>query len=142
MWTLQCFACFFKIAFVFALENMKKPTSKVTHNRPQFFFSITNRPKISPNLIYFSIKVAHCATSIYLMTLVETLCSNFISRVIPSMFHITTVLIFLCKELFSKSSVEIKILLQKVLPSNVFSPHSFSVVVFLHYVSFLALCLN
>ena len=52
VWTLQCFACFFKIAFVFALENMKKPTSKVTHNRPQFFFSIANRPKISPNLIF------------------------------------------------------------------------------------------
>ena len=50
--------------------------------------------------------------------------------------HITTILIFLCKELFSKSSIEMKILLQKVLPPNVFSPHSFSVVVFLHYVSF------
>jgi hypothetical protein len=28
------------------------------------------------------------------------------------------------------------------LPPNVLSLHSFSVVVFLHYVSFLALCLN
>ena len=48
----------------FAPENMKKPPSKVAHNRPNFFFSISNRPKISPNLIFYSIKMSLCATFI------------------------------------------------------------------------------
>ena len=121
---------------------MKKPASRNTYNRHQIFFQYCQPAQIYPNLLFCSIKVAHCPTSIYLVILAETLCINFISRVVPSMFHITTVLIFLCKELFSKSSVEMKMLLQKVLPPNVLSLHSFSVVVFLHYVSFLALCLN
>ena len=47
-------------------ENMKKLLSKVVHNWPKtfFFFSIANRPKISPNLIFCSIKMVPCATSI------------------------------------------------------------------------------
>ena len=39
-------------------KNMKKPPSKVAHNRPQFFFSTANRPKTSPNLDFCSIKTA------------------------------------------------------------------------------------
>ena len=48
----------------FAQENMKKPASKDAHNRPNFYFSIANQPKISPNLIFCSIKMAPCRTSI------------------------------------------------------------------------------
>ena len=41
---------FFFLLF-FAHENMKKPASKVAHNRPKFvFFSNANRSKSSPNL--------------------------------------------------------------------------------------------
>ena len=39
-----------KIKFIFAHENMKKPPSKVAHNRPQFFFQYwpgcQNQPRI------------------------------------------------------------------------------------------------
>ena len=41
----------------FAHENMKRPPSKVAHNRPQTFFSIANS-----NLHFCSIKIAHRAT--------------------------------------------------------------------------------
>ena len=37
-----------------APENMEKPPSKVAHHRLNFFFSIANRPKTSPNVRYFS----------------------------------------------------------------------------------------
>ena len=36
-------------------KHKKKTPSKVAHNGPQFFFSIANRPKTSPNLIFCSI---------------------------------------------------------------------------------------
>ena len=42
----------------FAAENMKKTPSKVAHNRPQIFFSIANKPKTNPNLIFCSIKMS------------------------------------------------------------------------------------
>ena len=45
-----------------APKNMKKPTSKVAHNWPQFFFSIANQPNTSPNLNFCSIQIAHRAT--------------------------------------------------------------------------------
>ena len=48
----------------FAPENMKKPPSKVAHNRPPIFFSIANWPKTSPNLIFCSIKMSPFASSI------------------------------------------------------------------------------
>ena len=41
---------------------MKKLPLKVAHNQPHFFFSIANRPKTSPNLIFCSIKISPCAT--------------------------------------------------------------------------------
>ena len=46
----------------FAHENMKKTLSKVAHNWPNFFFSIANRPKTSPNLNFCSIKIDHRVT--------------------------------------------------------------------------------
>jgi hypothetical protein len=55
---------FKKFQYFFAHANMKKLASKVAHNRPIFFFSIANRLKISPNLIFSSIKMTACATSI------------------------------------------------------------------------------
>ena len=51
-----------KINLFFAPENMKKLLSKVAHNHPNFFFSIANRPKTSPNLNFCSIKIAHRVT--------------------------------------------------------------------------------
>ena len=48
----------------FAHENKKNKPQKLLIIGPIFFFSIANRPKISPNLIFFSIKKATCATSI------------------------------------------------------------------------------
>jgi hypothetical protein len=51
----------------FAPENMEKPTSKVAHDLPKFiFFSIANRPKTTPNLNFYSIKIANCVTSLVL----------------------------------------------------------------------------
>ena len=42
---------------------MKKPASKIAHNRPKtFFFSIADHLKTSPNLIFCSIKMSPCAT--------------------------------------------------------------------------------
>ena len=39
--------------FFFAHENIKKTLlSKVAHNRPKFVFSVANRPKTSPNLLF------------------------------------------------------------------------------------------
>ena len=45
-------------------DNMKKPPSKVAHNQPNFFFSIANRPKTSPNLVFCSKKNSPCATTL------------------------------------------------------------------------------
>ena len=59
---------FFKFNIFFAHENMKKTASKVVHNRPQFF-CIANRPKINPDLIFCSIKMAPSVTSRHIMTL-------------------------------------------------------------------------
>ena len=43
-----------KIKYFFDHENMKKPPSKVPHNRPQIFFlSIDNRPKVRQILHFF-----------------------------------------------------------------------------------------
>ena len=53
-----------KFNIFFVHKNMKKTASKVAHNQPNFFFSIANRPKISPNLIFLLKKMAPCATSI------------------------------------------------------------------------------
>ena len=51
----------------FAPENMKKKPSKVAHNRPPpFFFSIANRPKTSPNLIFCFIKMSPYATMTFI----------------------------------------------------------------------------
>ena len=46
---------------LFDPENMKKTLSKVAHNRP---IGYCHRPKTSPNLIFFSIKMPPCLTSI------------------------------------------------------------------------------
>ena len=58
----------------FAHENMKNCSLKfLIIGQKCFFFRIANRSKISPNLIFCSIKMAPCATSVqYIMTLVET----------------------------------------------------------------------
>ena len=56
---------FKKLNFFFAHENMKKLPSKVAHNRPNFFFSIANSPKINPNLIFYFLKLAR---DFYIMT--------------------------------------------------------------------------
>ena len=40
------------------MKTLKKPPSKVAHDWPIFFFSIANRPKTSPNLIFCSIKMS------------------------------------------------------------------------------------
>ena len=40
------------LAYFFAHENMKKMASNLLIIGPKFFFSIANRPKISPNLIF------------------------------------------------------------------------------------------
>ena len=47
----------------FAPENMKKTPLKVAHNWPQIFFSIANRPKTSSTLLFCSIKMSPCPTS-------------------------------------------------------------------------------
>ena len=49
---------------VFAPENRTKLSSKNVHNLPPFYFSIANRPKNRPNLIFCFIKMSPCATSI------------------------------------------------------------------------------
>ena len=41
---------------------MKKLHSKVAQNRPNFFFSIADRPRTSPNLNFCSMKIAHRET--------------------------------------------------------------------------------
>jgi hypothetical protein len=48
----------------FAPERMKKALSKVGHNQPNFFFSIANRFKTSPNLNSCCIKIAHHVTNV------------------------------------------------------------------------------
>ena len=60
----------------FACENMKKPASKVAHNRPQFFFQYCqpaqNQPKSN---ILFHKNGSRC--DFYIMTLILTPCSTF-----------------------------------------------------------------
>ena len=60
---------------IFTPQNMKKTSSKGSHNQPPIFFSIANRPKISPNHIFCSIEMSLCATSIFVMTLAADVCS-------------------------------------------------------------------
>ena len=59
IWTKKAFNLK-KISFFFAPENMKK----LLIIGPNFFSSIANRPKIDPTLIFCSIKMAPCATSV------------------------------------------------------------------------------
>ena len=51
-----------KLNIFVAPEN--RPQKLLIIGPPTFFFSIANQPKISPNLIFCSIKMAHCTTSI------------------------------------------------------------------------------
>ena len=48
----------------FAHEDMKKRSQKLFIIGPNFFFSIANPPKTSPNNIFCSIKMSPCVTSI------------------------------------------------------------------------------
>ena len=52
-----------------SLKFPKKNNCYKHYYKRQFFFSIANWPKISPDLIFYSIKMVPCATSIYIMTL-------------------------------------------------------------------------
>ena len=63
-----------------AHKNMKKPALKISHNRPPncFFFSIANLPKISPNFIFCSKKMASYVTST-LYCMLSLRCSYLIS---------------------------------------------------------------
>ena len=54
---------FRKINFFIAHENMKIALKNSSKSTP-IFFSIANQSKISPNLIFCSIKKSSCATSI------------------------------------------------------------------------------
>ena len=47
------------------MKTWKNHPQKLLIIGPHFFFSIANRPKTSPNLIFCSIKMSPCATSIY-----------------------------------------------------------------------------
>ena len=56
-----------KINIFFAPENMKKPPSKVAHNRPtNFFFSVlpTGPKSAQISYVFCFIKMATCTTSI------------------------------------------------------------------------------
>ena len=55
----------------FAHENMKKPPSKVAHNRPNFFCSIANRSKTSPNLNFCSPYLVTLVTSLKFYQLID-----------------------------------------------------------------------
>ena len=67
--TFQCgryniFKIFFKF---FAPQNMKKTSSKGSHNWPPFFFSIANWPKTSPNHIFCSKKWLQMSALLFLV---------------------------------------------------------------------------
>ena len=46
---------FLKITFFFAAENMKKPASKVAHNRPPFFFQFCHQAQNQPKSRAYSV---------------------------------------------------------------------------------------
>ena len=51
---------------IFFFKSQENGPQKLLIIGPQFsFFRIANRPKIGPNLMFCSIKMAPCATSIY-----------------------------------------------------------------------------